>query len=131
MQLTMARKKIESLSEEISALKLQLQAKDKALANQQKEIQEFACLKNVVSSQTNKIESLERQVTKIRGVYNRYKGKAMNQQKRSAKALSITLSAKKALQRKYTQPSEKEDQAEWRFARANEKEGPVRRSMTQ
>ena len=48
-------KKIESLSEDIAALKLQLQAKDKALADQQKEIQELACLKHVVSFQKNKI----------------------------------------------------------------------------
>ena len=119
MQLTVAQKK--TLSEEIAALKLQLQAKDKDLADQQKEIQELACLKHVVSSQKNEIESLERQVTKMRGVYNRYKGKAMKQQKRSAKALSITLSTKKALQLKCTQSSEKEGRAERRSARANDK----------
>ena len=44
-------KKIESLSDEITALNLKLQAKDKALADQQKEIQELACLKTVVPSQ--------------------------------------------------------------------------------
>ena len=57
----------------------------------------------------------------MRGVYNRYKRKAMKQQKRSAKPLSITLSTKKALQLKCTQSSEKEGRAERRSARAKEK----------
>ena len=57
----------------------------------------------------------------MRGVYNRFKGKAVKQQKRSAKALSNILSTKKALQLKCTQSSEKEGRAERRSARANEK----------